>query len=48
MIYLKLNGMYLVLAKGLSKAHYKAMVSQTIRIDFDAKGIGAGEREGVS
>lgn len=36
--------MYPVLAKILSKAHCKATVNQTIRIDFDAKGIGASER----
>jgi len=38
------NDMYPVLAKILSKAHCKATVNQTIRIDFDAKGIGASER----
>ena len=40
--------MYPVLSKILSTAQYNAMVSETIRIDFDAKGIGAGQRERVS
>jgi len=40
--------MYPVLAKRSSKAHYKPVVGSTIRIGFDAKGIGAGQRERVS
>ena len=34
--------------QSLPKAQYKAMVSSTIKIDFDAKGIGAGQHERVS
>ena len=42
------NDVYPVRPQSLSKAHYKAMVSLTIRIDFDAEGIVAGQRERVS
>jgi len=36
------------LAKRLSKAHWKAMPSLTIKIDFEPKGIGADQRERIS
>ena len=42
------NDMYPVRPQSLSKAHYKAMVSLTTRIDFDAEGIGAGQRDRAS
>jgi len=40
--------MYPICAKRLTKAHYKVSVSLIIRIDFDDKGSGAGQRERVS
>jgi len=39
--------MYPVLAKTLSEAHCKTMISLVIRIDFDAKRIGAGQSERI-
>ena len=40
--------MYPVLAKRLTKAYYEASVSLIIRINFDAKRSGIGQRERVS
>ena len=40
--------MYPVLAKELSKAHCKVITGLVIRIEFDAKRIGAGQNEHIS
>ena len=40
--------MYPVLAKTLSEAHCKGMISSVIRIDFDAKRISVGQSESIS
>ena len=40
--------MYPILAKTLSEAHGKVMISLVIRIDFDTKRISAGEIERIA